>query len=104
MLLLFCCHSLNYVGPYLISGDEAIAIFIQLPELFSLQGLPFAFADPAVMIGIHVSDNHIDHVLQAEVTLCWRSSSSRGWLLCLCKKETPENRVFRQTRTRIVEK
>lgn len=93
LLLLFCYHPFHHAGPYLISSDEAIAVFVKQHELFFLK-LPFRFADLSVMIGIHVPEHHIDHVLHAGVLLCRRSSSSRRWLLRLRKKQTAVNHKY----------
>jgi hypothetical protein len=94
LLLLLCSHSPDHVGPYLISGDEAIVVSVQQIELFFLKGHPFTFADPAVLIGIHILEHHIDHVLHSGVPVCRRSPPLRGWLLCLRKKETAGNHKY----------
>src|ERR1039458_8080103 len=75
LLLLLCSHPLHHVGPYLISGDEAIAVFVQSIELFFVKGHPFAFADLSIMIGIHVLEHPIDHMLHSGVPFRRRSSS-----------------------------
>ena len=94
LLLLLCSHPLHHVGPYIVSCDEAIAVSVQPPELFFVKGHPFAFADPPVMIGIHVLEHPIDHLLHSRVPVRRRSSSRRGRLLCLCKKETAVNHKY----------
>jgi hypothetical protein len=95
LLLLLCSHPFRHVGPYLISGDVAIAVFVQHFELFFLKGHPFAFADPSVMIGIHVLEHPVDHLLHSGVPVCRRRCSSRRRrLLCLCKKETAVNHKY----------
>jgi len=94
LLLLLRSHPPDHVGPYLISGDEAIAVCVQHLELFFLKGHPFAFADPPVMIGIHVLEHHIDHVFHSRVPVRRRSSTLRGRLLWLRKKETAVNHKY----------
>jgi hypothetical protein len=46
------------------------------------------------MIGIHVTEHHIDHLLHLGVPVRRRSSSRRGRGLCLCKKETAVNHKY----------
>jgi hypothetical protein len=46
------------------------------------------------MIGIHVTEHHIDHLLHLGVPFPRRSSSVRGWRLSLRKKETAVNHNY----------
>ncbi len=89
LLLPLCSHPIHHVGPYLISGDEAIAVSVQQFELFFLKGHPFGFADPAVLIGIHVLEHPIDHLLHSGVPVRLRSFSRWRRRLNLRKKKTP---------------
>ena len=94
MLLPLCSHHRHHVGPYLISGDEAIAVFVHLSESFFVKSHPFAFADTAVMIGIHVLEHPIDHLLHSGVPVRRRSFSRRGRRLSLRKKKTAVNHKY----------
>jgi hypothetical protein len=78
----------HHIGPYLVFRDESVAVSVQIPELLIVERHPFAFADSAVMIGIHVLEHHIDHLFHAGILIGRPSSPGRGGLLCLRKKAT----------------
>jgi len=96
LLLLLGSHPIHHVGPYIIFGDVATAVSVQVSELLFVIGHPFAFADPAVTTGIHVMEHHIDHALHLRVPVRRRSWPRRRGLrrLCLCEKETAVNHKY----------